>query len=149
MTQKTSHLSGFSRNNFHVLPLRVQMEDTDAGGITYYANYLKFAERGRAASLAYLGFPHSHIIDQWGVMFVVRTCSVDYLAPACLDDDLEITTTFGVEGRLKIWAEQEVKKEGQVLVSLKTLLVCVGKDLRPAKIPEPLVEILKTFSKLD
>jgi len=149
MTKNISHLSGFAENNFHVLPLRVQMEDTDAGGITYYANYLKFAERGRAASLAYLGFPHSQIIDQWGLMFVVRTCSVDYLAPACLDNDLEITTTFGVEGRLKIWAYQDVKKEDKILVSLKTLLVSVGKDLKPAKIPEPLLKILKTFEKLD
>ena len=149
MSQNTFHLSGFAQNNFHILPLRVQMEDTDAGGITYYANYLKFAERGRAASLAYLGYPHSKIIEEWGVMFVVRKCSVDYIAPACLDDDLEITTTFGVEGRLKIWADQEVKKQGQVLVCLKTLLVSVGKDLRLRKIPESLLEILKTFSKLD
>ncbi|MEB3701510.1 Acyl-CoA thioester hydrolase YbgC [Candidatus Bealeia paramacronuclearis] len=145
----TNFLSGFQKGHFHILPLRIQMEDTDAGGITYYANYLKFAERGRAAALVYLGYPHKNIIDRWEIMFVVRKCSVDYLVPACLDEDLEIVTTFTPLNRVKVEVHQDVIRQEQCLVRLETTLVCVGKNLRPAKIPDELIEKLKTFSKIE
>ena len=125
------------------------MEDTDAFGITYYANYLKFAERGRAAALAYLGYPHKQVVDTWEVMFVVRKCSVDYLAPSCLDEDLEIVTTFVPSTRVKVHVHQEVKRQNLCLVRLETTLVCVNKNLRPAKIPDELIEKLNIFSKIE
>lgn len=148
MTQSPIHpLAGYREGQSHIFPLRIHMEDTDAGGITYYANYVKFSERARAASLVYLGSSYSKLLEEWGIMFIVRKCSVDYLAPSCLDDDLKIVTTFGVEGRLKVWADQEIRKSDQTLVELKTLLVCVDKNLKPTKIPEPLLDILKPFTR--
>src|SRR4051794_32891861 len=71
------------------MPLRVYYEDTDAAGIVYYANYLKFAERGRTEMMRELGFAHSEIAKEIGTLFTVRRCSIDYRAPARLDDALD------------------------------------------------------------
>ena len=74
------------------MPLRVYYEDTDAAGIVYHANYLKFAERGRTEMLRELGFEHSASREESGTLFTVRRCSIDYLAPARLDDALTVDT---------------------------------------------------------
>jgi len=76
----------------HSMPLRVYYEDTDAAGIVYYANYLKFAERGRTEMMRELGFAHSEIAKEIGTLFTVRRCSIDYRAPARLDDALTVDT---------------------------------------------------------
>src|SRR5215469_16865116 len=74
----------------HTLPLRVYYEDTDAAGMVYHANYLKFAERGRSEMLRSLGFPHRKLGAEHGVGFAVRRCAIEYIAPARLEDDLTV-----------------------------------------------------------
>ena len=76
----------------HVFPVRVYYEDTDAGGIVYHANYLKFAERARTEMLRLLGHDQFDLLAQEEIGFTVRRCEVDYLAPARLDDALEVRT---------------------------------------------------------
>ena len=83
-----SHGEGFG-DGVHHHPLRVYYEDTDAGGVVYYANYLKFAERARTEMLRDLGIDHSELMDNEGVAFAVRHCTMDFLAPARLDDVLD------------------------------------------------------------
>src|SRR5450631_489830 len=76
----------------HLYPVRVYYEDTDAGGVVYHANYLRYAERARSEALRDLGVPHQEMTTQHGVMFMVRRVKVDYLGPARLDDSLVVVT---------------------------------------------------------
>ena len=71
---------GIIENGVHTLPVRVYFEDTDTGGVVYYANYLKYAERARTEMLRCIGFPHSILIKKYGINFVVRHCEADYFA---------------------------------------------------------------------
>ncbi len=78
----------------HRYPLRVYYEDTDAAGIVYHANYLRFAERARTEAMRALGIPHAELLRDCNLMFVVRRIKVDYLRPARLDDSLVVVTEF-------------------------------------------------------
>ena len=87
--------SGRLDDGRHVLPLRVYYEDTDAAGIVYYANWLRFLERGRTELLRLLGQQHTALREERGINWVVRRCAIDYLRPARLDDTIEIVTSCG------------------------------------------------------
>ena len=84
--------SGRLDDGTHVLPLRVYYEDTDAAGIVYYANWLRFLERGRTELLRMLGLEHSALRADSGINWVVRRCTIDYLMPARLDETIDIVT---------------------------------------------------------
>jgi acyl-CoA thioester hydrolase len=117
------------------LPVRVYYEDTDAGGIVYYANYLKFIERARTEALLALGFRQTELRDRLGVLFAVRAVSVDYLAPARLEDQLVVTATVTALGGSRIEMVQDVLRDGVALAKCRVTLVCIGTDARPARIP--------------
>ena len=106
----------FSNTGFHRLPIRVYYEETDAAGIVYYANYLRFAERARTELLRDLGVAHEFIKEKWGVEFVVRNCNADYILPAYLDDSLEIRTTCEEIKGASMILRQIVVRAGQELV---------------------------------
>ena len=123
------------RSDAHIFPLRVYYEDTDAGGIVYYANYLRFAERARTEYLRSVGADHQTLLAEDGIAFTVRQCSVDYMSPAFLDDPLEVHTRFlGVRGA-SLRAEQVVKRKTDELARLNVRLACVGDDGRPRRMP--------------
>src|SRR5579871_1332352 len=82
----------------HVWPVRVYFEDTDAGGVVYYANYLKFAERARTEILRGGGFDHVRLSAEHGVQIVVRSCNVEFIAPARLDEALEVRSRIVTMG---------------------------------------------------
>jgi acyl-CoA thioester hydrolase len=119
----------------HSMPLRVYYEDTDAAGIVYYANYLKFAERGRTEMMRGLGFAHSAIQAETGTIFTVRRLSADYRRPARLDDALSVDTRIIEIGGATLLLDQEIRRDGTVLVALELLLACVGGDGRPRRVP--------------
>jgi acyl-CoA thioester hydrolase len=122
----------------HRYPVRVYYEDTDAGGIVYHANYLRFAERGRTEALRDLGVPHAEMSALHGLFFMVRRIKVDYLAPARLDDSLVVETTTLAVGAAKVDLRQDVLRagDGALLVQLELQLVSVRiADQRPARIP--------------
>lgn len=117
---------------YHSFPVRVYIEDTDAGGIVYHSNYLKFAERGRTEALRDLGGSLSTLQDQ-GIIIVVRSCVVNFLAPARLNDVLEVRTHFKKPGRVKFEASQVIIREDRVITTLEVVLACInplGKPLR-------------------
>ena len=126
----------------HRYPVRVYYEDTDAGGIVYHANYLRFAERGRTEALRDLGVPHAEMSALHGLFFMVRRIKVDYLAPARLDDSLVVETTTLAVGAATVDLRQDVlgaaARDGDeaVLARLELQLVC-GRisDQRPVRIP--------------
>jgi len=119
----------------HSLPLRVYYEDTDAAGIVYYANYLKFAERGRTEMMRVLGFAHSSIQAETGIIFTVRRLAADYRSPARLDDALSVDTKIIEIAGATLLLDQEIRRDGAVLVALELLLACVGHDGRPRRVP--------------
>lgn len=127
-------------------PIRVYWEDTDAGGIVFYANYLKFFERARTEWLRALGFSQHVLRDSTGGMFVVGETSVRYLRPARLDDELLVTARVEVAGRASLVLRQEA-----FLLDNKALL-CEGTirigwveaaSLKPARIPPNLLEAIQ------
>jgi acyl-CoA thioester hydrolase len=126
----------------HTLPLRVYYEDTDAAGIVYHANYLKFAERGRTEMLRSLGFGHRRLGQESGVGFAVRRCLVDYLAPARLEDALVVDTTLADIGAATLQVRQQIRRGGELLADLDILVACIGSDGRPRRLPSALREVL-------
>ncbi|HEV2336666.1 MAG TPA: tol-pal system-associated acyl-CoA thioesterase [Stellaceae bacterium] len=128
----------------HSMKLRVYYEDTDAAGIVYYANYLKFAERGRTEMMRELGFAHSQIDAQMGTIFTVRRLSADYRGPARLDDALSVDTRVLEIGGATVLLDQRICRDGEVLVALELLVACVGRDGRPRRVPPGLRAALAT-----
>ena len=128
----------------HIFSLRVYYEDTDAGGIVYYANYLRFAERARTEYLRSVGADHQTLLAEDGIAFTVRQCSVDYMSPAFLDDPLEVHTRFLEVRGASLRAEQVVKRKTDELASLNVRLACVGDDGRPRRMPTALRSALSS-----
>lgn len=127
----------------HVFPVRVYYEDTDAAGIVYYANYLKFAERARTELLRAHGISNRALQESQGVAFAVRRLSAEYLAPARLDDRLEVRTRItGVRGAA-IEAEQDVVRDGEDIARLTLTLACVARSGRPTRLPAAVIDALQ------
>lgn len=117
--------------------VRVYYEDTDAGGIVFYANYLKFFERARTEWLRALGIGQQELIEQDGAMFVVKNASVDYRLPAKLDDELSIVTTIEKLGRASVQFLQQAFRGDQLLTSASVKVGCVdARTMRPCALPD-------------
>ncbi len=122
--------------------LRVYYEDTDAGGIVYYANYLKFIERARTEALLDAGMSQTELQARFGIVFAVREVTVRYLAPARLEDQLLVTTRVGPPGGARLAMAQEVWREALCLVRARVTLACLGPEGRPARMPAELRQAL-------
>jgi acyl-CoA thioester hydrolase len=131
----------------HRQAIRVYFEDTDAAGIVYYANYLKFAERARTDMLRALGISHAEMMKRDGLVLVVRRCEIDYLKPAKLDDLLTIETEAAKLGGASAELRQRVLRDGELLADLKVLVVCIGKDGRPHRIPDYVRGVLSRMNQ--
>jgi acyl-CoA thioester hydrolase len=129
-------------------PLRVYWEDTDAGGVVFYANYLKFFERARTEWLRTLGFSQQQMLAQDGVMFVVADTALRYLRAACLDDLLEVTVQIAQAGRASLRIAQQAWRGSTLLVEGEIRIGCVAFDrshagsLRACRIPAAILEKL-------
>jgi acyl-CoA thioester hydrolase len=121
-------------------PVRVYYEDTDLGGVVYYANYLKFMERARTEWLRALGFEQTALARDHGVVFVVSSLAIDYLKPAAFNDELTVTVELEKLGAAQIVVKQTVARAGQPLAAASVRIGCVNTaTFRPARIPEPVV----------
>ena len=128
-------------------PVRVYYEDTDAAGVVYYANYLKFMERARTEWLAALGFPLAAFERAHGVAFVVHRCEIDFQRPARLNDALAVTVEVVDRGAARLVARQDVLRDEALLTSARVTLACVDTARwRPTRLPAPLVERLETLA---
>ena len=125
----------------HVFAVRVYYEDTDAGGVVYYANYLKFAERARTEMLRGLGAEISQLIESDDIVLAVHHCSVDYLKPARLDDQLQVHTRVLKVGGASLNLEQTVTRDGEDVVRMRIRLVCMTLSGRSARLPGKLKEL--------
>ena len=126
-----------------VWPVRVYWEDTDAGGVVYYANYLKFMERARSEWLRARGFEQDVLRDEAGVVFVVRRVEIDYLSQARFNEQLDVSVTLHEMGRASLSVRQELIRGSTRLAEAVVTLACVDAvRFKPVKIPEPLLHAL-------
>jgi tol-pal system-associated acyl-CoA thioesterase len=120
-------------------PVRVYFENTDAGGVVYHAEYLKFLERARTEWLRHLGFDHHALARDHRVVFVVTGANVDFAKPARLDDNLAVSVRLESLGKVRCVFAQEVRRDDEVLVKARMTVACVaGESFKPAEIPEAL-----------
>jgi acyl-CoA thioester hydrolase len=117
-------------------PVRVYYEDTDAAGVVYYANYLRYLERARTEWLAALGHPLAPLEREHGVVFVVRRAEIDFRRPARLGDALDVGLVVESLARASLVARQDVRRDGVVLVDARVELACVDVEhWKPTRIP--------------
>ncbi len=127
-------------------PVRVYYEDTDAAGVVYYANYLKYMERARTEWLSALGFDLAAVEREHGVVFVVHRVEIDFRAPAQLSDRLDVTLTLRELGRARIVADQAVMRGDKTLTDARVTLACLTPaKWRPARIPAPVQERMEAL----
>jgi acyl-CoA thioester hydrolase len=128
-------------------PIRVYYEDTDSGGVVYYANYLRFLERARTEWLRALGFSQGKLAAEEGVLFVVRAVGVEYIKPSFFDDNLRVTVELAKVGASLMVVAQQVMREGEVLVTAEIKLACVdARTFKPVRIPRTIITRIGTTS---
>ena len=137
--------SGGIEGGAHRLAMRVYWEDTDASGIVYYANYLKFIERGRSALLRHLGIDQPALWRDRGLAFVVRRCAIDYHSPARLDDLIEVETRLGDLSGAAVELLQVVRRSDSKLASAVVKLACIDRNGRPQRLPPAVKTALATI----
>jgi acyl-CoA thioester hydrolase len=130
--------------NAFYLPIRVYYEDTDAGGVVYYANYLRYFERARTEMLRAAGHDQSDLAAQWNVLFAVRSIQVDYRQPARLDDRLDVVARVAQVGRASIDFDQRIVREAVELCSARVRIACLdATTFRPRALPAELPEVFR------
>ncbi len=139
---------GRIENGAHYMPFRVYYEDTDASGIVYYANYLKFIERARTDMMRLIGITHSEMVQDSGLAFAVRHCHIDYHMPARLDDEIEVVTrVLDVRGA-SLDAEQNVRRGTDNLVSTNLQIACIDSGGRARRLPKEIRAALLELAPL-
>ena len=129
------------------LPVRVYYEDTDAAGVVYYANYLRFCERARTEWLRALGFEQQALLADQGVGFVVRSVHADYLSPARLDDEISVVSTISGLRKASIVFQQEIRRGDERLFTAQVVLACVDwRRQRPVAIPAAMHQQFESFA---
>lgn len=138
--------SGTFIDGIHHIDFPVYYEDTDAGGVVYYANYLRFAERGRTEALHLAGIDHVDLMEQHGIWFVARRCVIDYLKPGRLDDILVVRTSIREMRNTSLLMRQEIGKRHENgivdIAVVDAFMVCVNTAVKPTKFPDPVREVL-------
>ena len=119
--------------NFNV---KVYYEDTDAGGVVYYANYLKFLERARSEAIYSLGFSNSGLFESHGILLIVKSCNIEYKKPAKFEDKLQIVSETVSFTKTSFLMRQDIKRNDELISVAEIHLVAVDKNGKPSKIPE-------------
>lgn len=127
----------------HTIDYRVYYEDTDAGGVMYHANHIKFCERGRTEFLRSFNLQNSDLHAENGVLFVVRHIEADYFKPARLDDLLTVRTSLSTIKNTSFMMRQEIHKGDEVLFGMNVLLVTVNTSGKPTALPDNIKNLFK------
>ena len=130
-------------NFFH--KLKVYYEDTDSGGVVYYANYLKFLERARTEALVSLGFSNKKIKDEFGALIIVKSCNIEYKKSAHLEDELNIRSFVKSITKTSFFMNQFITKGDETIVEAQVHLVFINQKGKPIKIPETLFKDFKPY----
>ena len=130
-------------NFFH--NIKVYYEDTDSGGVVYYANYLKFLERARTEALFSIGFSNKKIQEQFNSLIIVKSCNIEYKKSAYLEDELTIRSFVKSITTTSFFMNQIISKADDVIVESQVHLVFINKDGKPVKIPNEIYSKFKPF----
>ncbi|MDB3872307.1 YbgC/FadM family acyl-CoA thioesterase [Candidatus Pelagibacter sp.] len=131
------------KNFFH--NIKVYYEDTDAGGVVYYANYLKFLERARTEALFKIGFNNKKIKEIYGALIIVKSCNIEYKKPSYLEDELKIRSFVKSVTKTSFFMAQFISRDDELIVEAKVHLVFVNKDGKPMKVPEVIFKDFKPY----
>jgi acyl-CoA thioester hydrolase len=121
---------------------KIYYEDTDSGGIVYYANYLKYLERARSEAIYSLGLTNTNLQKDHDTLIIVKSCNIEYKKPAKFEDELEIISSILSKTRTSFTMLQIIKKNEEIISEATVQLVTVNKEGKPIKIPEILNNLL-------
>ena len=130
-------------NFFH--KLKIYYEDTDSGGVVYYANYLKFLERARTEALFSIGFSNKKIQNLFKSLIIVKSCNIEYKKPAYLEDELKVRSFVKSITKTSFFMNQIITKNDDVIVESQVHLVFTNKDGKPVKIPDEIYSKFKPY----
>ena len=130
-------------NFFH--KIKIYYEDTDSGGVVYYANYLKFLERARTEALFSIGFSNKKIKEQYSSLIIVKSCNIEYKKPAHLEDELTIRSFVKSISKTSFFMNQIITRGDDEIVDSKIHLVFINKEGKPVKIPEEIYSKFKPY----
>jgi len=125
--------------------LKVYYEDTDAGGIVYYANYLKYLERARTEALTTIGLSNLEIKNKFGALIIVKSCNIDYKKSAHLEDELSVRSFIKSVTKTSFFMNQIITKEDKTIVEAQVHLVFVNEQSKPVKVPELIFNNFKPY----
>ena len=124
---------------------RIYYEDTDAGGVVYYANYLKFLERARTEALFSIGYSNKKIQEMFNSLIIVKSCNIEYKKSAYLEDQLKVRSFVKSISKTSFFMNQIITKEEEIIVEAQVHLVFVNKEGKPVKIPEEIYSKFKPY----
>ena len=124
--------------------LKVFYEDTDSGGVVYYANYLKFFERARTEAIAEIGLSNKKLLEEYGIFIIVKSCNIEYKKPAKLEDQLEVKSNIISISNTSFKMRQQAYRDQELITYCKIHLVIVDKKGKPTKIPDILKKKLES-----
>ena len=126
--------------------VKVYYEDTDAGGVVYYANYLKYLERARTEALSTIELSNIKIKNDFGALIIVKSCNIEYKKPAFLEDDLQIKSFIESISKTSFLMSQSIFKDKELIVEAKIHLVFINEKFKPIKISEKILSEFKPYT---
>ena len=126
--------------------IRVYYEDTDASGRVYYANYLKYLERGRSNLIYQSKYNHQELLKKFNIIFVVKSLNINYLKPAFFEDIIEVQTSLNLLSRVKLNFNQKIIRNNELLVDAEVIVIPINTKGKIIKLNEELYSFLKTIS---
>ena len=130
-------------NFYHTV--KVYYEDTDAGGIVYYANYLKYLERARTEALASIGLSNLQIKQKFGALIIVKSCNIEYKKSAHLEDELKIRSFIKSITKTSFFMNQFITKNQEAIVDAQVHLVFINENSKPVKVPDLIFDNFKPY----
>ena len=131
-------------SNEFIHEVKVYYEDTDAGGVVYYSNYLKFLERARTEMINTIGLSNKKLLEEHKTLIIVKSCNVEYLSPSKLEDTLQIHSSIESFNKASFVIIQNIKKDDNLILKAKLKLVTVNQEGKPIKVPSALEKQLLT-----
>ena len=125
--------------------VKIYYEDTDAGGVVYYANYLKYLERARTEALSTIGLSNKKIKNDFGALIIVKSCNIEYKKSAYLEDDLRIKSFINSISKTSFFMSQSIFRVEDLIVEAKIHLVLINEKFKPIKIPEKILTDFKPY----
>ena len=130
-------------NFYHTV--KVYYEDTDAGGVVYYANYLKYLERARTEALASIGLSNLQIKQKFGALIIVKSCNIEYKKSAHLEDELKIRSFIKSITKTSFFMNQFITKNQKAIVDAQVHLVFINEKSKPVKVPDLIFDNFKPY----